>query len=85
VHTDGGYLVHLLSCGEEREGDIVISIPGMTGAKLLSPNIKEELTLAGVGDLVRIPVASFDTYAVLLSSSINASSNGIGALDADLG
>ena len=65
VHTEGGYLVHLLNCGDESDGEIVMSIPGMTGARLLSPNVGEALTLRVVGDRVRIPVPSFRTYGVL--------------------
>jgi hypothetical protein len=68
VYTDGGYLIHLLNCGEKCDGDIVISIPKMTDAKLLSPNIKEALTLDVLDDVVRFPVAVFKTYAVLFST-----------------
>jgi hypothetical protein len=65
VYADGGYLIHLLNCGRKYDGNIAVSIPGMTKAKLISPNIKEELTVNIFNDMVNIPVAAFKTYAVL--------------------
>jgi len=76
VHTDGGYLVHLVNCGGKRDGDIVISIPGMAEARLLSPSIREALTLHIHGDRASFPVASFNTYAVLLSCSSSGCGKG---------
>ncbi|MBT3380569.1 MAG: hypothetical protein HN742_10415 [Lentisphaerae bacterium] len=70
VHTDSGCLVHLLNCGDKRGSDIAISIPGMIRAKLLSPDMKEALTLSILGDTVRFPAASFATYAVLHCSPL---------------
>jgi len=65
VHVDNGCLIHLLNCGKKYDGDIVISICGMTKAKLISPNMKEEIPVEIFNDVVNVPVAAFKTYAVL--------------------
>jgi hypothetical protein len=69
ARADGGYLIHLLNCGEERDGDIAIAIPGVAEARLVSPSIDEALTLHALDGRVSFSAASFDTYAVLFSSS----------------
>lgn len=74
VHTKDGYLIHILNCGGKCDNNIVLAIPGITDAKLLSPNIKEALTLDIFEDVVRFPVAAFKTYAVLFSSSAHGGS-----------
>jgi len=70
VYTDGGYLIHLLNCGGGCDGNVAILIPGISGAKLLSPSLEEGLTLRVLDGMVVFPVASFGTYGVLETTPV---------------
>ncbi|NLF16358.1 MAG: hypothetical protein GX595_03760 [Lentisphaerae bacterium] len=65
VYADTGRLVHMVNCGDARDGAIAVAVPGMAAATRLSPSFTQPLPLAVRDGAVRFPASTFEHYAVL--------------------